>query len=43
MALYFLKTKSIEYGQFGNPFIPNLSILDIMMFNSEKEIGKMLN
>ena len=40
--LKFLKTKNIEYKQFNNEFIPNLSIVDIMMFNSKKKINEML-
>ncbi len=42
IRLNFLKTGDIEYKQFGNQFIPNLSIIDIMMFNSREEIKTML-
>jgi hypothetical protein len=31
--LKFIKKKSIEYPQFDNSFIPNLSIIDVLMFN----------
>ncbi len=41
--LLFLKTGSIEYRQFGNEFIPSLSIIDVMMHNSVEEISEMLN
>lgn len=41
--LYFLKTNEITYSQFDNVFVPNLSILDVLMFNSKKEIREMLN
>lgn len=41
--LFFLKSKIIEYEQFGNEFIPYLSIIDVMMFNSPEEIQEMLN
>jgi len=41
--LNFLKTKLTEYKQFKNEFIPYLSIIDIMMFNSKKEIQNILN
>jgi len=41
--LKFLATQSIEYKQFTNEFIPYLSIIDVMMFNSVEEIKKMLN
>ena len=40
--LYFLKSKPIEYKQYNNPFVPNLSILDILMFNSVEETNKLL-
>ena len=40
--LYFLKTDEFSYAQFGNGFIPWLSIVDVMMFNSEEAITKML-
>jgi len=36
--LQFLETDLIEYKQFTNEFIPSLSIVDIMMFNSKYEI-----
>ena len=38
----FLKTDDIEYAQFNNEFQQNLSILDVMMFNSVSEIREML-
>lgn len=41
--LYFIKTKDIIYQQFGNEFQSNLSIIDVMMFNSREEIKGMLN
>lgn len=42
IQLKFLKVNNFEYNQFNNEFIPFLSILDIMMFNSEEEIDKLL-
>lgn len=33
VELKFLKTKPIEYNQFGDPFVPWLSIIDVLMFN----------
>lgn len=36
--LFFLETIIQEYKQFNNEFIPYLSIIDIMMFNSKEEI-----
>jgi len=43
IQLNFIKTMPIEYKQFNNEFIPNLSIIDVMMFNSVKEINEMLD
>lgn len=40
--LYFLKMRFCEYKQFNNTFIPNLSIIDVMMFNSRDKISQML-
>lgn len=41
--LKFLKMGQIEYRQFGNSFVPNLSMIDVIMFNSKREIQKLLN
>jgi len=40
--LKFIKTKSIKYMQFSNDFVPNLSIIDVLMFNSKRDIKEML-
>ena len=42
-VLSFIKSKPIHYSQFDNDFIPWLSIIDVMMFNSLEEIKQMLN
>ncbi len=42
IKLNFLKTKEITYKQFSNEFIPNLSIIDVMMFNSKEEVQELL-
>lgn len=42
IELNFLKTNEISYIQYKNSFIPNLSILDVMMFNSKDEIKNIL-
>lgn len=42
IKLSFLKTDDIKYQQFDNEFIPNLSIIDVMMFNSREKIQEML-
>lgn len=41
--LKFVKTRIEPYQQFKNEFIPCLSILDIMMFNSVEEVNRMLD
>ncbi len=41
--LFFLETKNIEYEQFTDDFVPNLSVIDVMMFNSQVQIREMLN
>lgn len=42
IQLNFLSSNSVKYEQFENEFVPWLSILDVMMFNSTEEIEKML-
>lgn len=43
ITLHFLKKNDgITYRQFGNDFVDNLSIIDVMMFNSKDEIQKLL-
>lgn len=41
--LNFLKTNNIEYVQFNNEFVANLSIIDVLMFNSKEEAKRFLN
>mgnify|MGYP002630765850 CR=1 FL=1 len=43
VELNFLQTELIDYKQFKNEFVPHLSIIDVMMFNSVDSINKMLN
>ncbi|NVO02112.1 MAG: WbqC family protein [Bacteroidetes bacterium] len=43
IKLHFLKSNNINYSQLQNEFAPWLSIIDVMMFNSKKEIKEMLN
>lgn len=38
IALKFLKPHPIDYPQFGAPFVPSLSILDVLMFNAPETI-----
>lgn len=41
--LSFIKPLEINYPQFGNEFIPWLSVIDVMMFNSPEQIRKFLS
>lgn len=43
IQLHFLKSSEVSYHQFNNEFVPWLSIIDIMMFNSKDKINTMLN
>lgn len=43
IELAFLKSDDVIYPQFGGEFVSNLSIIDVIMFNSVAEIKKMLN
>ena len=43
IELNFIKSNPIQYKQFNNEFIPWLSIIDVLMFNSKEEIKKYLN
>lgn len=40
--LKFIKSDYIEYPQFGNDFIPWLSIIDVLMFNSNRTVRDFL-
>jgi hypothetical protein len=43
IALYFLKSNPLRYAQFGQEFVPNLSIIDVLMFNDVATIKHYLN
>ncbi|MEZ5334501.1 MAG: WbqC family protein [Methanolobus sp.] len=43
IELGFIKTRDIEYKQFDNEFVPSLSIIDVMMFNSLDTIKNYLD
>jgi hypothetical protein len=43
IQLSFVQPNKIEYNQFGNAFVPNLSIIDILMFNDKDAVFEMLN
>ena len=43
IELLFHCMADVTYNQFKDPFIPNLSIIDVMMFNSKEKIKELLN
>ncbi len=43
LKLEFLQTDKVIYKQLKNQFVPNLSIIDVLMFNSAEQIKQMLN
>lgn len=43
IELKFLQPDEIKYPQFKNDFVPWLSIIDVLMFNSKEEVKKMLD
>jgi hypothetical protein len=43
ISLNFIKSEPIQYTQFDNDFIPWLSIIDVIMFNSVEETKLLLN
>lgn len=42
IKLNFIKTLPITYKQFNNEFVPWLSIIDVLMFNSVEEVNELL-
>lgn len=42
ISLHFIKSNTINYSQFKNEFIPWLSIIDVMMFNSQERIKDLI-
>lgn len=42
IELKFLQTRINDYEQYSNEFVPSLSIIDVMMFNSKEKIQHML-
>jgi hypothetical protein len=43
IELSFLKANELVYKQLGNEFVPWLSIVDVLMFNSREDVKKYLN
>ena len=42
IELKFIKMKQVSYTQYKNEFVPNLSMIDVLMFNSKEEIKELL-
>lgn len=42
LQLSFIQPKTVCYRQFGTKFVPNLSIIDLMMFNDREECTRLL-
>jgi hypothetical protein len=42
IRLNFLETDKISYLQFESEFVPSLSIIDVLMFNSREQVRQML-
>lgn len=38
IELKFIRSRLVEYQQFGNDFVPWLSIIDVLMFNSRDQV-----
>ena len=43
IQLNFIKSNPIEYPQFKNEFVPWLSMIDVLMFNSKEKIKEFLD
>ena len=43
IKLNFLQTKDIRYIQYGNEYVQDLSIIDVLMFNSKSEVMSLLD
>ena len=43
IELFFIQSEKVEYPQFGGEFVPWLSILDVLMFNSPTQVHALLD
>lgn len=42
IKLSFLRSRPLDYPQFGKPCLPHMSVLDVLMFNSREQVKKYL-
>lgn len=42
LQLSFIQPRAISYRQFGSGFVPNLSVIDVMMFNDQEQCAGLL-
>lgn len=42
IRLFFIRMNPIEYPQYHSPFVPGLSIIDVLMFNNRKTVQQLL-
>lgn len=42
IELKFLQSQPFAYPQFGGDFVPSLSIIDVLMFNSAEDVGRFI-
>ena len=42
IALHFVQSNLTPYAQLGNEFVPGLSMIDVLMFNSPTEVKQLL-
>jgi hypothetical protein len=43
VELRFIRSRPLEYPQFGQPFVPWLSIVDVMMFNPPERVREIVS
>lgn len=43
IVLNFIKMRPVSYSQFKNDFVPNLSIVDVLMFNNKERVKLLLD
>lgn len=42
ISLNFIKMNEVKYKQFNNDFVPNLSFIDVLMFNDKTKVKELL-